>query len=207
METTTSFEGLIQAMRSELGEQTIAIRELAIAITESERLIGQRDQITLLRILNSRVMSEVKDIERTESAAQSRAIKKTLFWDAPVAFTFSSLFLDAFGLKNAPQIGAHLMLSTLAKKDPFGTILIAIGVEGIPKDVNAIAISCLARESNRSESDVKTSLKRDGHLLLTPEQFTDLLDKVESGILDGSYSLPLSFDVLHSLIALSPPKS
>lgn len=199
METTTSFEGLIQAMRSKLGEQTIAIRELAIAIAESETQIGQRDQVTRLGILRSRIMSEVKDIERTESAAQSRAVMKTLFCDAPVAFTFSSLFLDAFGLKNAPQIGAHLMLSTLAKKDPFGTILIAIGLEGIPKDVNAMAISCLARESNRSESDVKTSLKQAGHLLLTPEQFTDLLDKMESGILDGSYSLPLTFNELRSL--------
>lgn len=199
METTTSFEGLIQAIRSELGEQTIAIRELAIAIAESEIQIVRRDQVTRLGILKSRILGEVKDIERTESSAQSRANKYALL-GASAAFTFGSLFVAATRHKGAYNAGVGLASSVLSRKAPFDTILIAIGVEGIPKDVRAIVISCLARESNRSESDVKTSLKRAGHLLLTPEQFTNLLDKVESGILDGAYSLPLTFNELRSLI-------
>lgn len=198
METTTSFKELIQATRSELREQTIAVQELAVAITESERQIVQRDQVSRLGILKSRILEEVKDIERAESTARSRANKYALL-GAGAAFTFGSLFVAATRHKGAYNAGARLASSVLSRKVPFDTILIAIGVEGIPKDVRVIAISCLARESNRNESDVKMSLQRAGHLLLTPEQFTDLLDKMESGILDGSYSLPLTFNELRSL--------
>ncbi len=186
-------------MRSKLGEQTIAIRELAAAITESEIQIVRRDQVTQLGILRSNILLDVKAIERTESSAQYRAVKNSLL-GAGAAFTFGSLFVAATRHKGAYNAGLGLASSVLSRKAPFDTILIAIGLEGIPKDVKAMAISCLARESNRSESDVKTSLKQAGHLLLTPEQFTDLLDKVESGILDGSYSLPLTFNELRSLI-------
>ena len=112
---------------------------------------------------------------------------------------FGSLFIAATRHKGAYNAGVGLASSVLSRKAPFDTILIAIGVEGIPKDVRAIAISYLTRESNKSESDVKTNLKRAGHLLLTKEQFTDLLDKVESEILIGSYSLPLTFNELRSL--------
>ena len=113
---------------------------------------------------------------------------------------FGSLFIAATRHKGAYNAGVGLASSVLSRKVPFDTILIAIGVKGIPKDVRAIAISCLARESNGSESDVKTSLKRTRHLLLTPDQFADLLDKVESGILDGAYSLPLTINELRLLI-------
>ncbi len=199
METIASFEGLIQTMRSELGEQAIAVKELAVAITESERQIVRHDQAIRLGILKSRIMREVKDIERTESAAQYRATKRVLFGGAPAAFTFGSLLADAIGLKNAPQLGAKLMFSTLAREKPFGTVLIAVGKQGLPEDLKIIPLSLWARESNRKELEVKNSLKYKRYLLMTPEQFAELLDKVESGILDGSYSLPIGIDALSLL--------
>ena len=69
METIADFGKRIQAMRSELGEQTIAIQKLAVAIAESERQIGRRDQVTRLRILKSRILWEVENIRQMESAA------------------------------------------------------------------------------------------------------------------------------------------
>jgi len=200
METIASFEELIQTMRSELGEQAIAVKELAIAITESERQIVRRDQVIRLGILRSRIMREVKDIERTESAAQYRATKRALFGDAPAAFTLSSLLAYAIGLKDAPQFGLKSMLSTLAREKPFGTVLIAVGKGGLPEDLKIIPLSLWARDSNRKESEVEDSLKSDGYLLMAPEQFAELLDKMESGILDGSYSLPVGIDRLSLLI-------
>ena len=199
METIASFEELIQTMRSELGEQRIATQELAVAIEESERQIVRRDQVTRLRILRSRIMREVKDIERMELAAQYSATKRALFGGAPAAFTFGSLLADAIGLKNAPQFGVKLMLSTLARENPFGTVLIAVGRGGLPEDLKIIPLSLWARDSKRKELEVKDSLKYEGYLLMTPRQFAELLDKVESGILDGSYSLPVGIDRLSLL--------
>ena len=43
--------------------------------------------------------------------------------------------------------------------------------------------------SSRSASDIKTSLKDNGYLLITPEQFAELLDKMEQAVMDGSLCL------------------
>lgn len=63
-----------------------------------------------------------------------------------------------------------------------------------------ISVSRLARESNSSESEIKAGLKHDGYLLMTPEQFAELLDKVEQAVLNGSSSLPINIDKLNKQI-------
>lgn len=50
----------------------------------------------------------------------------------------------------------------------------------------------LARESSRSELEIKAGLKNKGYLLTTSEQFAELLDKMERAVLDGSVCLPLA---------------
>jgi len=194
METIADFIQLIEVMRSELGQQVIAVKWLAVAFAESDIQLIRHDQVACLRILKSRILREVENIKRIESAAQSRATKRALFGGAPAAFTFGSLLADAIGLRNAPQFGVKLMLSTLSRKSPFGTVLIAIGKEGLPEDLKVIPLSLWARESNKSELEVEASLKRDGYLLVTPEQFAELLDRVEQAVLDGSVSLPIVID-------------
>ncbi len=52
----------------------------------------------------------------------------------------------------------------------------------------------LARELNKRESEVKAGLKHDGYLLMTPETFVEVLEKMQCGILDGSMSLPIAVD-------------
>ena len=80
----------------------------------------------------------------------------------------------------------------MSKKFPFGNVLISIGKEGLPEDLKIIPVSRFARESNKTESEVETSLKHDGYLLMTPEVFAKVLEKVYSDILDGSVCLPLA---------------
>ncbi|MBA7513922.1 hypothetical protein ES705_05940 [subsurface metagenome] len=58
-------------------------------------------------------------------------------------------------------------------------------------DVTVIPVSRLDRESNRSESDVVASLKRNGYLMMALEIFTQTLDRIKYGILNGSLSLPI----------------
>ncbi len=38
--------------------------------------------------------------------------------------------------------------------------------------------------------------KNDGYLSMTPETFTQVLNKVERGVLGGSFSLPINIDKL-----------
>ena len=75
-------------------------------------------------------------------------------------------------------------------------MFVAIGKEGLPEDVEVAPISRLARESNKSELDVRVNLQVNGYLLMTPEAFIQILDKAERGIHGGTISLPIDIDKL-----------
>jgi hypothetical protein len=130
-------------------------------------------------------MEEVENLKRIESAAQMGATKGA-FWCGAAAFTIGSLFAAAKGRQDAYNIGAQIASSVLSREVPFGTVLIIIDGQGISKGVKVVSISRLARESSMSESEVETSLKHDGYLLVTPEVFAKVLEKVDCEILDGS---------------------
>jgi len=136
-----------------------------------------------------------------ELAAQSRANNITLFGKAPAAFIFGSLYTAATRHKDAYKTGVKLARSVLNKKIPFGMVLIGIGKEGLPEDLKIIPVSRFARESNKTEPEVEMSWKHDGSLLMSPEEFAELLDKVEREILDGSASLPMAVDEVIKRIA------
>jgi hypothetical protein len=138
-------------------------------------------------------MDEVENIKRIESAAPSGANTQALLGGA-AALTIGSIFSAARGRKDALNIGVRMAGSVLSRKVPFGIVLIAVGKGGLPDDLKIIPLSRLARESNRSESEVETSLKYGGYLLMTPDAFSKVLDKVECGILDGSVSLPIDIN-------------
>ena len=195
METIADFVQWIKAMRSELGQQVIAVKKLALAFSEGDIQLVRHDQVVRLRILKSRIMREVEDIKRMESAAQMRSTGDA-FLGAGAAFTFGSLFLAAKGRQDASRIGLKLAISTLSKTVPFGTVLIAVGKGGLPEDLTIIPVSRFARQSNKTEPEVEVSLKHDGYLLMTPQVFTQVLDKVKREVLDGSFSLPINIDKL-----------
>jgi len=132
----------------------------------------------------------VQNIKRSESASQSSANTGALL-SSGTALIFGSLFMVKMGRKNALDIGSRMAGSVLSKKIPFGRVLIGIGKGGLPEDLKIINVSRFARESNKTEPEVETSWKHDGYLLMTPQVFTQALDKVEREILDGSLSLPI----------------
>ena len=190
MENIADFEEWIREMRSELGQQVDIAKRLAVAFAETDTQLVRHDQVSQLEILRSRISSEVENIERMESASQTGYAKGTLL-NSGLTFALGSLSMKAIGRKDSLEIGAQMARSTLSRKAPFGTVLIGIGKEGIPEDVKVIPVSRLARESKNSESDVVASLKRNGYLMMTPQVFTQALDRVEREILDGSLSLPI----------------
>lgn len=200
METIASFEELIQTMRSELEQQTIALERLAIAFAGSDIQLIRHDQVARLRILKSRIMEEVQNIKRSESASQSSANTEALL-SSGTAFIFGSLFMAQMGRKDALDIGSRMAELSLTKNIPFGLVLIAIGKEGLPEDLKIIPVSRFARESTKTEPEVETSWKHDGYLLVTPEQFAELLDKAAQAVLDGSLCLPIAVDELILLIS------
>lgn len=196
MEALADFQKWIETMSSELGQQVIAVKRLAVAFAEGDIQLIRHDQVARLRIIKSRIMQEVESVKRMESAAQMGSTKGALLGGG-IVFTLGSLFAAVSGRKDAFNIGAILAQSILTKTVPFGTVHIAIGKGGLPE---VVSVSRLARESSRSESEVVAIFRNNGYLSMTPETFTQVLNKVERGILDGSLSLPINIDKLNKQI-------
>ncbi|MFC1861252.1 hypothetical protein ACFLYL_03125 [Chloroflexota bacterium] len=178
-------------MSLEVERQTVAVSELAVSFADGAQRQVRHEQASFLHSLKSRIMWKVENILRMELAAQTGSTKGALLGGA-VALVFGSLFAAARGHKDVYKTGVELAILALNKDIPFGTVLIAIGKEGLPEDLRIIPVSRFARESKRTDLEVEASWKHDGYLLVTPEQFAELLDKVEREILNGSASLPMA---------------
>ena len=192
METIADFKKWIEIMSCELGQQVAAIKQLVVAFAESNIQLIRHDQVARLGLLKAIIMQEVENIKRIESAAQSGSIKGVWF-ESGVKFVIGSLLAASSG-RDPLDTGMGMVESVLSKKVPYGTILIAIHEKGLPDDLKIVPVSRFARESNKTEPEVEMSWKHDGSLLMSPEEFAELLDKVEQAVLDGSFSLPVVID-------------
>lgn len=204
METMTDFEKQIKAMRLEIADQNEAVDELAISVNHNKQQIVQYDQIACLQTLRARILKEVEDTKRMESAAQTGSYQGKMLYGL-AAFAFSGLFAAMNHRNDALLKGVEAANSAMSKKVPFGSVFVAIGKKGLPKDVEVVPISRLARESNKSELDVRVSLQANGDLLVTPEAFVKILDKAESEIHGGTISLPMDIDKLKLVIYAVEP--
>ena len=191
METMTDFEKRIQAMRLEVAGQNKAVDELATSINYNKQQIVQHDQIACLQTLRARILKEVEDTKRLESAAQIGSTQGSMICGL-ATFATAGLVAAMHNRKDPLLIGIKEANSVWSNKIPFGSVFVAIGQEGLPENVEVAPISRLARESNKTEMEVKASWKHDGYVLVSPEQFAMLLNKVEQAVLDGSVCLPLA---------------
>lgn len=199
METIADFILWIETIRSELGQQVIAAKKLAVAFNERDIQLIRYDQIVRLEVLKSRINKEVEGVEQMESAAQIGHTKGTLL-NSGLTFALGSLFMNTIGHKDSLKIGVQMAGSVLSKTVPFGRVLIGIGKGGLPEDLKIINVSRFARESNKTEPEVETSWKHNGYLLMTLQVFTQALDRVDRAILDESLSLPIKISEITKLI-------
>ncbi len=195
METINDFEIRIKEMRLEIVDQNEAVDELATSIQHNKQQLDQHDQIACLQTLRARILKEVENTRCMELTAQRGSYKSNIFYGL-TAFVAGGLFAARNNRNDALLKGVEAANSVISKKSPFGSVFIAIGKEGLPKDVEVVPISRLARESHKSELDVRVSLQAKGYLIITPEAFMQVLDKAERGIHRGTISLPMDIDKL-----------
>ena len=182
-------EGMIGKVRA----HTTAVRELVAILADGAQRLTQHDQAACLRSLKTRLIEEVGHFQRMETAAHTGYSQGKII-SGLAAFAIGGLFGAASGRKDPASAGWRLAKSVLDKNVPFHTVLIAVGKGGLPDGLEVIPLSRLARELHKSELEIEASLKHNGYLLMTPEKFAKVLDKVERGILDGSVSLPIVID-------------
>ena len=197
MESMTVYQQGIEALCRQAREQVAALEPLGDIFAQEAKQLFRHDQATCLRSLKARVLSEVANIQRIETAASYGFTKATLFTGV-VKFVLGGLLATAAGSQHPLSVGVHLAESDLTKTVPFGTVLVAVGHGGLPNDVEVVSLSRLARESDRLKSDIEAALQTSGYLLMTPQTFSNVLDELKCKVLDGSLSLPVAGEQLSS---------
>ena len=191
METGITIDEWLRNRVCDIKAQIGALEELNVIFhNDAERLV-RHDQAEYFNSIKNRILKEVQWVQRMETASQSGRSQGAII-SGIAAFGLGSLFAAMGGSKDPVYTGLNLANAVLSEEIPFGTVLIAIVKKGIPEDLKVISLSRLARESNTSEETIKTALKERGYLLMKPEEFDIVLDKLISNILDGSVSLPIN---------------
>ena len=197
MDTMNTYRQLVEALCRQVREQVTALEPLGDVFAQEAKRIFRHDQVRRLRSLKTRVLSEVDDIQRKETAVSYGFTTATLI-TGMAKLALGGLAAAVVRNRRALSIGAYLAERDLTKTAPFGTVAVAVGRSGLPDDVEVISLSRFARELDRLESDIEATLQTHGYLLMTPEVFSTVLTEFERRVLDGSLSLPVTSEQLSS---------
>ena len=137
---------------------------------------------------------------------QARRLTSTT--KANLMFSLGGLALRGIGKrvsnnKRVSFFADHIFENPTSKERSFGTVLICIGLMGLPDDVRVVCISKLARESNRQESEVIKEMQEPGCLLFDEKVFSLLIDRLIDDVRDGRLRLPISRETLSQVMMSS----
>ena len=195
-----TYRQLVEALCRQVREQASTLEPLGDVFAQEAKRIFRHDQVRCLRNLKTRVLSEVDNIRRMETAASWAFTKGTLI-TGMAKFALGGLAAAVIRNRRMLSMGGYLAERDLARTQPFGTVAVAVGRGGLPDDVEAISLSRLARELDGLESDIEATLQTHGYLLVTPEVFFRVLTELERGVLDGALSLPVTSEQLSGKLA------
>jgi len=94
------------------------------------------------------------------------------------------------------NISQNLFAPSANGEPHFNTVLVRIGPGGVPQDVHVVSASSQTRKSRQKEFRVIEELQKNQNLLLTEENFSELLDRLADKIIEGKLSLPISLQTI-----------
>lgn len=187
------YKGLSTRLLEEIQTLNSTLRDLNNLFDKSTTSIWQQDQIAAIKALKLRISEEIKREKSAEDDAEYSFNKASVFTGV-AGFALGSLIGAIRKSKNPISLGAQLLKQELERQEPFRTLIIALedgnGLEG----VEVVAISRLARESKMIESKVCFALRAKGSILLTPQQFWQVLDNLEMKIMEGKVKPQMHLD-------------
>lgn len=192
MENIAACQRLVEALRQQAVNQADALETLnKVFIQEAEHLC-RHDQARRLDDLGARVAQEVEKMRFRETAASAAFTDEKIFRGL-TKFAFGAIAAAALGSREHPiSAGARLAKGVFKRKEPYGTVLVAVGPGGVPYDVKVIPLSQEARERDKSESEIKAAMEAEGYHLMTPESFRYALGNLKEKILKGILALPVA---------------
>ncbi|MFC2004253.1 hypothetical protein ACFLUK_01745 [Chloroflexota bacterium] len=177
----------LKELRSQAKGLIKASLALNTLFAEERTRLSREDEASSLRALYRSIVEQLQRVEGIEASASC-------------GYSRASLTLGLGGLALTALVSRRNRLSAITDylsqsplgKQPFGLVMVCIGPRGLPEDVQVVAISRLARESNRPEHEIISKLRKNGYLLFSGEAFSFLIDGVVSDIREGRLHLPIS---------------
>lgn len=192
MESMSARSQRMEALRCRTRELTDALGVLGKAFAQEAELLHRHDQARGLDELEKRVAQEAEDSRHMERVA-SHELRKARLISGATKFALGTLAAALAGSREQPlYVGARLARGDFRRADPFGTVLVAVGLGGMPGDVKVISVSRLARESSLSESQTVASVEAQGYRLMPPETFFSVLAELKKNVLDGAVTVPMA---------------
>ena len=202
MESLTSRSACMRRLQSQMRELTSDSLSLANMLAEEASRLNRQNDVSLLRELCSSIrqkMDGAKILEDAASCGHSEAKLVT----SMVGLAVGGIIRIASKDKQLLAFSDYLLKNLGGKQRPFGTVLVSIGPKGLPDDVGVVSISKLARELSREESEVISRIRERGHILLSEDAFSFLIDKLTKDVQEGWLSLPISVQKLSQINASS----
>ena len=190
MESLKSFHNHLEDLQHQARKLTSAGLSLNTLFAEEAKRLSREDEASRLRALYRAVVARLERVKRDEGSASYAQSQVNL--TASLTTLGMSAGIALVSRKNRPSNVSNFLKSVSNKKPPFGNVLVCIGPDGLPEDVEVISISRLARESKRLESEVVSELQKHGYLLLGKKMFSLLIDKLIDAAREGRLRLPLS---------------
>lgn len=195
MESLTSHSAPLRNLQSQARELASHSLSLANLLVEEAGRLKRRDEASRLEALYSSIRQQLEWAKSLESAAsyghsQAKLITSLVGLGVGVAIKMTAKD------KGLLAFSDHLLENLGGKRRPFGTVLVCIGPQGMPDDVEVVSISQLARELEREESQVINELQKRGYLLFSEKAFSVLIDKLTDDVQQGRLLLPISAEKL-----------
>ena len=180
----------LKSLQIHVGNLVSATDSLASLLEEEAISLKRRDEVARLQVLRVAIMRHIESTRCDESSSSYsysavRAVRSLVGLGAR---------LDAATSNNDRLWNmSQKLFDPLANGEPrFSTVLVCIGLEGVPEDVHVVSVSSQARKSRQKEFRVVEALQKNQNLLLTEENFSELLDRLADKIIEGKLSLPIS---------------
>lgn len=179
----------LKGLQTHAGNLVSAAESLASLLEEEAIGLKRRDEVARLQVLRAAIMSHIESARCDENSSSYNYSVVGLFRSlAGVGTKLAATTSDGDRLWNISQ----KLFDPPANGEPrFNTVLVRIGLGGVPQDVHVVSVSRQARKSRQKEFRVIEELQKKQNLLLTEENFFELLDRLADKIIEGKLSLPI----------------
>lgn len=192
MESLMAYRQRIDGLRCQVKALEEAVRALDNAFAQEAERLRRQEQAQCLDDLRARLTQEIAEIQRAESAASCGFTEGKLI-SGLMQFAGGSAMAAVLHSKEHPLlVGAKAARNEFSRTKAFKTVVVAVGPKGIPEDVHTVSLSRVARQTGRTESEVRAALESRDYRIMMPGDFLRSLGELRGKVLGGTASLPFT---------------